>query len=233
VREIAPEDCRLHQDWSSGIFVEMAVQDTGCGMGPAVLERVFEPFFTTKPVGSGTGLGLAVVRAIVRNHGGHVGIESEAGVGTTVMVRIPQSQPQVTARPEGPEVAPAAYANGGSGCILLVDDDREVLTYAQKVLQRAGYRVYPASNGMMAIDLFDQHQAELSLAIVDLTMPGPSGRDVIGHIRGRSQTVPIILCTGFAQGGLDNAIVQEVQGFLKKPFRQRDLLELVAEVIMG
>ena len=242
VREVTPEECRLHQDWAPGIFVELAVRDTGCGMSPDVLDRVFEPFFTTKPVGTGSGLGLSVVRGIARTHGGHVAIESSPGRGTTVMVRLPQSEPPRSPRPEPEtpleaqgevEAGPSEHAtpvNAGRG-ILVVDDDRAVLTYAQKVLERAGYQVRVATNGRLALDQLEGHRDELSLVILDLIMPGTTGRDVLQRIRQRDANIPIIICTAFAPGGLDDDLVEQVHGFLKKPYRPRDLVDQVAEVL--
>lgn len=236
VREVAPEDCRLNQDWSPGIFVELAVSDTGCGMSPEVLDRVFEPFFTTKPVGTGSGLGLSVVRGIARSHNGHVGVRSSLGQGTTVMVRLPQSvAPRVPAveletEPDSVSAELAKPANGGQG-ILVVDDDRAVLTYAQKVLERAGYDVRVATTGNLALDLLDGHRDELSLVVLDLTMPGTTGRETLDKIRERDADIPIVICTAFAPGGLDDALVDQVQGFIKKPYRPRELVEQIGEVL--
>lgn len=231
VREIFPEECRPHHDWSPGMFVEISIRDTGCGIPDDVLEHVFEPFFTTKPVGSGTGLGLSVVRAIVKSHGGHVVIESAPGHGTQVLIRLPQSQ--AAARPGSTGRAELPMALPGSGGILVVDDDRAVLIYTQQVLERAGYKLWLAGDGKVALDLFDRHRNEISLIIVDLIMPVMPGQEVIREIRRRNAEIPIIVCTGFAPRGVNDELVRDVQGFLRKPYRQRDLLELVHEVILG
>jgi two-component system, cell cycle sensor histidine kinase and response regulator CckA len=232
VREVTAEECGLHQDWTPGIFVEMCVRDTGCGIDPDVLPRVFEPFFTTKPDGAGTGLGLSVARGIVRTHGGHVAIESALGQGTAVMVRLPQGEVQTSQADTGDEetgiVRPAAQRGA---CILVVDDDRAVLTFAQKVLERAGYRVRMATHGLLALDTFEHHQDEVALIVLDLTMPGTTGREVLQGIRQIDKNVPIILCTGFALGGVDDDLVSQVQGFLKKPYRPQDLVEQIGEVL--
>jgi two-component system, cell cycle sensor histidine kinase and response regulator CckA len=230
--EVTPEECGLHQDWTPGIFVEICVRDTGCGMDPKVLPRVFEPFFTTKPDGAGTGLGLSIVRGIVRTHGGHIAIESTPGQGTSVMVRLPQreipAEPvETTLQPVGPMESPA----GRGACVLVVDDDRAVLAYAQKALKRAGYQVRLATHGLLALDMFEHHRNEVALIVLDLTMPGTTGRDVLQSIRGIDARVPIILCTGFAHGGVDDDLVSQVQGFLKKPYRPQDLVEQVSEVL--
>jgi PAS domain S-box-containing protein len=231
-REVMPEECRVHHDWTPGIHVEIAVSDDGCGMTPEVMERVFEPFFTTKEAGAGTGLGLSVVRGIVLRHGGHLAIESEPGRGTTVMVRLPQStatgKPAVSA---GKELEDMPGPDGHGQTVLVVDDDRAVLIYAQKVLERAGYRVRLAMQGELAINLFDRHRDELDLIILDLTMPQVTGWDVLRHIRGRDSKVPVIVWTAFAPGGLDDELVEQVQGFIRKPFRPQELIEQITEVL--
>lgn len=231
LREVTPEECRLHQDWTPGLFVEIRVEDSGCGIPPDALERVFEPFYTTKPDGAGTGLGLSVVRGIARTHGGHVAIESTLGQGTAVMVRLPQREPATEAAGPAPEAIPATKPVGRGQCILVVDDDRAVLTFAQKALERAGYKVRMATHGLLALDTFQHHQREIELVLLDLTMPGTTGRDVLKGIRQLDSDVPIIICTGFARGGMDDDLLDQVQGFVKKPFRPQDLVEQVSEVL--
>jgi two-component system cell cycle sensor histidine kinase/response regulator CckA len=230
-REVTPEECGPNPDWTPGVFVEIRVQDNGCGISPHLLDRVFEPFFTTKPDGAGTGLGLSVVRGIVRTHGGHVAIESTVGQGTSVMVRLPQrDMPESEtglAQNVGLETRPA----GKGEWILVVDDDRAVLTFAQKALQRAGYKVRLATHGLIALDAFEHHRDEIEAIVLDLTMPGTTGRDVLKGIRQLDASVPIIICTGYAHGGMDDDLLNQVQGFIKKPFRPQDLVEQVAEIL--
>jgi len=230
-REVTPEECGPNQDWNPGIFVEIRVQDTGCGIPPDLLASVFEPFFTTKPDGAGTGLGLSVVRGIVRTHGGHVAIESTVGQGTAVMVRLPQRDIPAEETSVAGDTVPAAPAAGKGECILVVDDDRAVLTFAQKALQRAGYKVRLATHGLLALDAFEHHQDEIEAVVLDLTMPGTTGRDVLRGIRRIDASVPIIICTGFAHGGMDDDLLSQVQGFIKKPFRPQDLVDQVSEIL--
>ncbi|GMU20888.1 MAG: hypothetical protein AMXMBFR13_09840 [Phycisphaerae bacterium] len=232
-REVTPEDCRRCQDATPGDYVEIRVSDNGCGMPAEVLDRVFEPFFTTKPVGKGSGLGLAVVRGIVRGHGGHIDIDSAVGKGTTVSIRLPAPivrAAEGTAGLPGELSADKAGAGSGAG-ILIVDDDHGVLVFTQKALQRAGYRTWLASAGELAMNLFDQHAGEIALVLLDLTMPRISGREVIKYIRQKNRQVPVILTTGYAPGGIDDGLIAEVQAFLKKPFNQAELLEVVGEVM--
>jgi CheY-like chemotaxis protein len=234
VKDFTPDDCRGHEDWTPGIFVEITVSDTGCGMTREVADRVMEPFFTTKPSGIGSGLGLTVVRGIVRSHNGQMAIDSAPGEGTTVHVWLPQSdrkvQPRAGKAPEIPAEAEAADEFDREG-VLVIDDEQSVVVYVQRVLQRNGYRVYPVTNPGAALDVLDQNRDRISLIVLDLTMPGTTGRDLLQAIRGRGDDIAIILSTGFAHGGIDNEMVEMVQGFLKKPYRPQDLVDQVREVL--
>jgi PAS domain S-box-containing protein len=234
VRDFTPDDCRGHEDWTPGIFVEMAVSDTGCGMTREMIDRVVEPFFTTKPSGAGSGLGLTVVRGIVRSHSGQWAIESVPDEGTTVRVWLPQSDAKVGI-PGTAVGLPAAEVEQmeeeeGEG-VLVVDDEQSVVVYVQRVLQRNGYHVHPVTNADMALEILQRHRDKLSLIILDLTMPGMTGRDLLLAVRGRGDDIPIILSTGFAHGGIDDEMVGMVQGFLKKPYRPQELVDLVREVL--
>jgi CheY-like chemotaxis protein len=232
LREVMPEECRLQQDWTPGLFVEISVHDTGCGLQPKVKDRVFEPFFTTKGVRGGTGLGLSVVRGIVRTHHGHVAVESEgAGKGSTFRVRLPPlSQAKMQSDLPASNTAREQDDTGGK-MILVIDDERAVLTFAQKVLERAGYRVRLAIHATVAYEQLESFREELSLIILDLTMPGISGKEVLSEIRKTDPEIPVMVSSGFAEGGLDDDLVQQVQGFLKKPYRPADLIEQVREVL--
>jgi len=207
------------------------VTDSGTGMTPDVRNRVFEPFFTTKPDGAGTGLGLSVVRGIVRTHGGHVALESTVDQGTAVMVRLPQRDIPADVASTAGETVAGAQVTGKGECILVVDDDRAVLTFAQKALQRAGSNVRRATHGLLALDAFEHHRDEIKAIVLDLTMPGTTGRDVLRGVRQLDDSVPIIICTGFAHGGMDDGLLSQVQGFIKKPFRPQDLVDQVSEIL--
>ncbi len=231
LREVTPEDCRGHEDWTPGEFVEVAVIDTGCGMPDEVQDRILEPFFTTKPHGKGSGLGLSVVAGIVRAHGGHVQIISSPEEGTTIAVRLPHMAGAPKPAPGGADALPHDRTHRGE--LLLVDDDPSVVVYTQKVLERAGYSVCPATNGRTGIDIFAEHRDHIALVILDLTMPFIGGREVLAQIRQLDAQVPVILSTGYAEGGLDDQLVEQVQGFLKKPYKPEDVLEQVQEVLAG
>lgn len=233
VRELTGAECRYHLGRSPGMYVEICVRDTGAGMTPEIVDRVFEPFFTTKEAGAGSGLGLSVVHGIVRNHGGHVDIESTPGKGTNVYVLLPQIEAAPVAVAAEDVQVPASEELKGTEGILLVDDERNIVMYGQRVLSRLGYRVYPATSAELAREAFARHRDELALIILDLSMPETSGSELLAEFRRSDTTIPIVVATGFAPGGLDDDLVEQVQGFIKKPFTPRDLLEQVREVIDG
>ena len=231
VRDFTPDDCRGHEDWTPGIFVEIAVSDTGCGMAREIADRALEPFFTTKPSKLGSGLGLTVVRGIVRSHNGQLAVESVPEEGTTVRIWLPQSDKKVDTE----DAEPVSIANEGEEAegkgVLVIDDEQSVVVYVQRVLERNGYRVYPVTDSGIAMEILERYRDKLSLIILDLTMPGMTGRELLQDIRGRGDDIPIILSTGFAHGGIDDEMVGMVQGFLKKPYRPQKLVDQVREVL--
>lgn len=229
--EIMPEECRRHSEWIPGHFVELSVQDSGCGMTAEVRERAFEPFFTTKRRGAGSGLGLAVVRGIVRMHGGHVVLDSAPGAGTTIQIRLPAGHRLPEPVPVEAHLAPAGGGEGRGEWVLVIDDERPILDYTQRLLERAGYRVRAAATAPAATRLAEEHAADLAIVILDLTMPGVLPGEMLHELRRRLPAVPIMLSTGFAHGGLDDALVQQVQGFLKKPYAPEQLLSRLREIL--
>ncbi len=230
-REMTGPDCRFQRDRSPGMYLEICVRDTGSGMTVDTMDRVFEPFFTTKLEGAGSGLGMSVVHGIIRNHGGHVDIESQIGEGTSVFVRLPLSEGDPMRGTDDDELKDSSRDLKGTEEILLIDDERNILAYSQRVLSQLGYTVICVSSSELARDAFHQHRDRVSLIVLDLSMPGISGRELLREFRHYEKEIPIILATGFAPGGVDDELVEQVQGFIKKPYRPRELAEQVREVI--
>jgi two-component system cell cycle sensor histidine kinase/response regulator CckA len=231
VREVTGPECRFQQDRTPGTYVEICVRDTGAGMTPEIIDRVFEPFFTTKEAGAGSGLGMSVVHGIVRNHGGHVDIESAPGEGTNVYVRLPQIEGSTVHTERDEEVFATSDHLRGTESILLIDDERNIVMYGRRVLTRLGYHVYHATSADLAREAIARYQRELALIILDMSMPDTSGQELLAEIRQCDREIPIIVATGFAPGGLDDELVEQVQGFIKKPYTPQDLAEQVREVI--
>ncbi|MDR7415675.1 MAG: PAS domain S-box protein [Armatimonadota bacterium] len=210
-------------------YVVLTVRDTGVGMDDYVKSRVFEPFFTTKEPGKGTGLGMAMVYGIVRNHGGFVDLQSEVGKGTTVQVYLPvpvESQPQ----PE--EEAATGVAEGSGELILVVDDEEPLCNLLREVLTRRGYRVLVARSGEEAVDLYQQWRDEVDLVILDMVMPGMSGAEAFEAILRLNPKARVLLSSGYTQEGAAGELLRKgARGFLQKPYLITELTAKVREAL--
>ena len=210
----------------------MAVMDTGEGMSRAVQERAFEPFFTTKEIGKGTGLGLATVFGIVKQHGGHVWLYSEEGEGTTVKVYLPVSDEEQPSAIEdrGEEEIPR-----GSETVLVVDDNADVLDVVGKALTSHGYTLLSASNGSGALDLLQNPEVTIDLLLTDVVMPGLNGRELAEKAKAARPDLKIIFMSGHA----DRVLIPEDIAdrfdteLLQKPVMPTFLLRKVRSVLNG
>ncbi len=206
-----------------GTFARVTVSDTGCGIDPAVLPRLFEPFFTTKEPGKGTGLGLATTYGIVKQHEGWIDVKSRLGQGATFEIYLPVSSPNGTPVPVR---QPREDAAGGTETILLVEDEEALRSLAVKILTRNGYRVVPASSGVEALSIWDQHSEKIDLLLTDMVMPdGISGWTLAQELQAKKPLLKTIFTTGYS---LD-AVCQEHQltegfNFLPKPYHPQDLV---------
>ncbi len=200
-------------------FVRLSVCDTGCGITAAIQRRIFEPFFTTKGPGKGTGMGLAMVYGIVKNHGGVIDVESVPSRGTTFTLYLPlASQPQMEKEDKEQE-----RPVGGSGKILLVEDEELVRNIAARLLRHLGYEVAMASDGLAAVEYYREHGREIGLVVLDMVMPKMNGRDCFRALRAMNPHVKAILSTGYDQNHATQDLLDEgVQGFVQKPY---DLVE--------
>lgn len=211
----------------------LEVADTGIGMTQEVQRRVFDPFFTTKPVGQGTGLGLAMVAAMVQRARGAVTLHSTPGVGTRVAVELPLADADVAPVTERPVTGAAPEADV-SRSILLVDDDREVRLVSARILRRAGFHVIEAENGTNALATLADASVPLDLLLTDMMMPGISGADLITLCRGLRPSLPIICITGFVAAADGAERWQDtVNAVVEKPFSSRGLVETVRTVLSG
>jgi len=196
------------------MYVKLSVTDNGVGMDAETCQRVFEPFFTTKEIGQGTGLGLASVFGIVKNHGGFITVQSEPGKGTTFTVYIPSSGREVT-KDSDVTVSPRQ----GSETILVVDDEEHMLKACRHLLNALGYDVMTAYSGREAVDIFRLNHHQISLVILDIIMPEMGGRQVFEALREIEPTVKVLLASGYniesqAAEILENSFTE----FIEKPF---------------
>ncbi len=210
----------------AGVFVCLAISDTGTGIPVDVLPRIFEPFFTTKEVGKGTGLGLATVYGIVQQHEGWITVESDPGRGTTFRVYLPW---QIGAKVEPPTRRETEATRGGHETILLVEDEPALRGLVGNLLERAGYRVFSAANGPQALAQWRAHPKEVDLLLTDLVMPdGMSGFDLGALLTHDDPRLRVVYTSGYSPeiAGRGQELIPGVN-FLAKPFVADGLLEIV------
>jgi two-component system, cell cycle sensor histidine kinase and response regulator CckA len=223
------ESCKVQPLAHPGNYVMLCVTDTGIGMDSATLDRIFEPFFTTKELGKGTGLGLATVYGIVRQHGGFVHVYSEPQMGTTFRVYVPVSSaaiPSQTKPIEEPEV------EGGTETILIAEDHDGLRQLASETLTKLGYNVIAAADGEDAVRAFRAHGDRVQLAVLDVVLPKLNGPEVYSRVAAERPEIPVIFATGYSA---DFALLQKVQQqglpMLQKPYTARELARKVRETL--
>jgi signal transduction histidine kinase/ActR/RegA family two-component response regulator len=223
------EYARSHFGVWPGRYVMLSVKDTGCGMDAETQARMFDPFFTTKEQGKGTGLGLSMVYGIVKEHGGHVGVDSLVGVGTTIRIYLPRVEGIVeTSAKELGE----AKQKCGSETILVVEDDNQLRQMVVHILQAEGYTVLEAENGDQALLLSRSHGRTIDLVVTDIVMPGMSGRTLAEKITSSGVCSRVLFMSGHSGDttGPQEAMVSDVP-MLTKPFSPEQLLERVRSAL--
>jgi len=230
--EIDAAYLRQHPEAHVGWFVCLTVTDTGCGMERKVLQRIFEPFFTTKEVGKGTGLGLATVYGVVKQHHGWIEVQSEVGVGTTFKVFIPVAGKAGDA-PAAPSVKSEAV-RGGKETILLVEDEIGLLELAREILQQYQYRVLIASSGVEALLVWDESNGQVDLLLTDMIMPGGmTGTDLAAELKRRKPGLKVIYASGYSSALTGKDFTQGDNIFLAKPYQPNQVAQLIRETLDG
>ncbi|MBK7368015.1 MAG: PAS domain S-box protein [Candidatus Eisenbacteria bacterium] len=206
-----------------GDHVVLEVTDTGQGMSPETVERIFEPFFTTRGPNHGPGLGLSVVHGIVEQHAGWIDCESSPGAGTTFRIFLPRHVE---------EERPVVSATGHGEVVLVVDDEESVRALARSVLERLGYRVLQAADGMQALSLVRDLRGAVDIVILDQTMPRLSGVETLRELRRQAPELPVILTSGYEPGGgPQGGSDVQADGFLPKPYAPDSLSRVVRNLL--
>ncbi|NLD37192.1 MAG: PAS domain S-box protein [Desulfatiglans sp.] len=213
----------------SGRYVKISITDNGTGMDKATMEKIFDPFFTTKEMGRGTGLGLASVYGIMKNHGGFVDVYSEKGVGTIFKLYFPASEKEAVK-----EVPVSESIIKGSGKILLVDDEELVIDVGTRMLEKLGYIVLAAKNGKEAMQVYQENRDKIDMIILDMIMPGMNGGDVFEKLKEINPEIKVLLSSGYSINGQAVHILEKgCRGFIQKPFDLQKLSQKIREVLEG
>jgi two-component system cell cycle sensor histidine kinase/response regulator CckA len=221
--------CVTHPDVKPGPYVMLAVSDTGQGMEKETLQYIFEPFFTTKDAGKGTGLGLATVYAIVKQHRGNISVNSEVGQGTTFKIYFPL----VHGKPEEAHASEVAFKHGlTSETIMVVEDDKVVRDAVVAVLKEAGYGVVTAPDPAACVAALDQHQDPVHLLLTDVVLPGKNGRDLYNELRIRYPHLKVLYMSGYSDVAIaDSGVLGQETHFIEKPFSIQALIQKVRQAI--
>jgi len=221
---------KVHGYGKKGAYVLLSVQDSGRGMDENTKGSIFEPFFTTKEIGRGTGLGLSIVYGIVKQHNGYIECESEQGKGTTFKIYLPV----VSGYPANRAREDAAHhpAASGTETVLLAEDDVQVRTLMREMLTQHGYKVVEAADGQEAIARFKERQGAIHLLLLDVLMPGKSGKAVYDEIRKDGHAVKTIFTSGYNTDIIHKkGILEDGLHFISKPVSPALLLQKIREVL--
>jgi DNA-binding response OmpR family regulator len=226
--EVDASHAERHLNMPPGIYVLIAVSDTGVGMDEQTKEHLFEPFFTTKPMGAGTGLGLSTVYGIVKQNGGWVWVYSEKGRGSTFKVYLPRAEGELTGKPASPRKA----VDRGDEAILLIEDNPDVRRFLRTALAEYGYTVLEADSTEEALSVSDRVQDRIDLLITDVVLPGANGREAAAQIKARRPEIAILFISGYSGNVIANqGVLERGVNFLQKPFTSDALAARVREVL--
>jgi two-component system, cell cycle sensor histidine kinase and response regulator CckA len=211
-----------------GDYIKITVTDTGIGIDRETRERIFEPFFTTKEMGRGTGLGLASVYGVIKNHGGYINVYSEIDQGTAFTIYLPASRKKIEKQIEK-TVATLAL---GTGTILLIDDEEMIIKVGKELLQELGYDVLSARSGQEAIELYGKNADKIDLVIMDMIMPGMGGGETFDRLKKINPEIKVLLSSGYSINGQASKILERgCDGFIQKPFNLIQLSDKISQII--
>lgn len=227
-RDLGPDAHHVHPLLVPGKYVVLSIADTGGGIPKEIMDRIFDPFFTTKPAGKGTGLGLAMVYGIVKGHKGEIRVLSGQGNGTTFEIYFPAAGSNADVPAQKSAEVPQLQISG-SECVLVVDDEKEVLAFIKNNLDARGYKTLVADNTAYAQELFNEMGKDIDLVIADMVMPVMNGMELGKLFKEAIPALKVIGMTGFADRVPDDETI--FSGFMKKPFDGALLLSTVRKVL--
>ncbi len=226
--ELDSHYCSRHADAQPGRHIQLSVSDTGIGMDSVTMERIFEPFFTTKEIGKGTGLGLATVMGIVKQHGGFLDVNSEFGKGTAFHVYLRATDGAA----EPLNHVDNAPVRKGTETILVAEDHEGMREMAREILETLGYRVLLVHDGEEAVNQFAAHRNEISLVLLDVIMPKLDGTHAYEQICRAKPGMPVIFTSGYSDhGALLSSLVTKGTTILQKPYSSKVLARKVRELL--
>ena len=226
--EIDQDYCAVHSWARPGRYALLKVSDTGCGMDKETMNRIFEPFFTTKELGKGTGLGLATVYGVVRQHNGMIQVYTEIGQGTVFKIYLPAVDRATRASKRKRESLPVA---AGDETVLLAEDDSALRTLTKRILEGAGYAVLLAEDGEEAINVFNMHSADVDLVLLDVVMPKGGAITVYDALRKLRPELRFLITSGYSNNPFGSGSLPEGVPFIQKPYAPHALLRKVREVL--
>jgi signal transduction histidine kinase/ActR/RegA family two-component response regulator len=212
----------------AGDYIKITITDTGTGIDKEIQKRIFEPFFTTKEMGRGTGLGLASVYGVIKNHEGYINVYSEADLGTTFTIYLPASRKPV--KKEIEKTAPALVK--GTGTILLIDDEEMIIKVGVELLKELGYEVLSARSGPEAIEVYEKNADKIDLVIMDMIMPGMGGGETFDRLKRIDPDIRVLLSSGYSINGQASKILARgCDGFIQKPFNLIQLSDKIQQIL--
>ena len=223
--EVGPQAVNGGSPIKPGSYVGLAIEDNGKGMDEDTKNRIFDPFFTTKF--QGRGLGMSAVYGVVNNHNGWVRVDSEPGRGTAVEIFLPAVEVE-----EKKEEAPKTEPSAGTGTVLLIEDEENVMEVSRSMLERLGYRVIAAKTGKEAIDIVSTYDGALDIAILDIVLPDMWGNELYPRLKKARPLMKVIVCSGYSIDSPAQEILNAgAQGFIQKPFSLAPLSAKLKETL--